>query len=109
MPVGERAKPVRQSDNLFPEGSFYERPAEQVPLRGERAEVRKPTDNLKSEGKLELYLLVLLKRKVMMIVECVACKNVQFVRFEYLSYQHLIIQTINIPINSLDGLNAGKL
>lgn len=47
---GERAVPVRQSDNLFPEGQFYERPQQAAPLKGDRAEVRKPQDNLKPEG-----------------------------------------------------------
>lgn len=49
---GERAVPVRQSDNLFPEGQFYERPQQAAPLKGDRAEVRKPQDNLKPEGLL---------------------------------------------------------
>lgn len=47
---GERAKPVRQVDNLFPEGQFYERPQQAAPLKGDRADIRKPHDNLKPEG-----------------------------------------------------------
>lgn len=47
---GEKAKPIRQSDNLHPEGEFYQRPDQGAPLRGDRADVKKPIDNLRPEG-----------------------------------------------------------
>ena len=50
VPVGERSKPIRQSDNLYPEGEFMDRPTQQAPMRGDRADVKRPQDNLKSEG-----------------------------------------------------------
>ncbi len=49
---GERAKPIRQTDNLHPEGQFYDRPQQAAPLKGDRADIRKPSDNLKPEGKI---------------------------------------------------------
>jgi len=47
---GERAKPIRQGDNLRPEGEFYERPRQGAPLKGDRADIKKPVDNLRPEG-----------------------------------------------------------
>lgn len=47
---GEKAKPVRQTDNLHPEGQFYDRPQQAAPMKGDRADIRKPQDNLKPEG-----------------------------------------------------------
>ena len=38
-------------DNLKMEGQFYQRPKESAPLKGERAPVKKPEDNLHPEGK----------------------------------------------------------
>jgi hypothetical protein len=51
---GERAKPIRQEDNLHPEGAFYGRPQQGAPLKGDRAEVKRPVDNLKTEGNYNL-------------------------------------------------------
>ncbi len=48
--MGERAKPIRQSDNLHSEGQFYDRPQQAAPLKGDRADVVRPTDNLRPEG-----------------------------------------------------------
>lgn len=50
MMSGERAKPIRQVDNLHVEGDFYDRPQGAAPLKGDRAEVKIPKDNLKPEG-----------------------------------------------------------
>ena len=47
---GERPKPIRHEDNLRPEGEFTKRPTQDSPLKGERADVKRPTDNLKMEG-----------------------------------------------------------
>ena len=46
---GDRAPVRKPEDNLRPEGEFYKRDAVPVP-RGERADVKKPTDNLYPSG-----------------------------------------------------------
>ena len=49
---GERRSPIKQSDNLRPEGKFYSPQKEDAPLRGERAPVKKPVDQFPvPEGK----------------------------------------------------------
>lgn len=48
--IGERSRPIRQEDNLHPEGDFYDRPQHAAPLKGDRADIKKPIDNLKPEG-----------------------------------------------------------
>jgi len=50
-PLAERRKPIKHSDNLKPEGDFYRGPKAGAPLKGDRAEVKKPKDNLQlAEG-----------------------------------------------------------
>jgi hypothetical protein len=46
----ERSKPIRHVDNLRPEGEFTRYPTKGAPLKGDRAEVKRPVDNLKMEG-----------------------------------------------------------
>ena len=46
---GERAPVKKPVDNLKPEGQFYQPGKSPVP-RGERADVKKPEDNLRVEG-----------------------------------------------------------
>ncbi|XP_020289920.1 titin isoform X3 [Pseudomyrmex gracilis] len=46
----ERRTPIKHTDNLYPEGEFIGKPKEDVPLKGDRADVRKPKDNLRPEG-----------------------------------------------------------
>ncbi|KAG5317371.1 TXND2 protein, partial [Pseudoatta argentina] len=54
-PVGpaERRSPIKHPDNLKPEGDFVQRPKETVPIKGDRAIIKKPKDNLKPEGEFE--------------------------------------------------------
>ena len=47
----ERTKAITQSDNLYPEGEFYDRKVEAAPLKGEKYPASKPVDNLKPEGR----------------------------------------------------------
>jgi len=72
---GERRAPIKQSDNLFPEGlqcswivrkkwwswrnlwtenlflgKFYDKPKQEAPKKGDRADIKRPEDNLRPEG-----------------------------------------------------------
>ena len=47
---GERRQPIIAPNNLKPEGEFYQRPEQGAPLKGDRADVKKPIDNLRPEG-----------------------------------------------------------
>ncbi|KZC04400.1 hypothetical protein WN55_02762 [Dufourea novaeangliae] len=51
-PVGpaERRSPIKHPDNLYPEGDFVGRPRQEIPTKGERADVKRPKDNLHPEG-----------------------------------------------------------
>ncbi|KAK6630596.1 hypothetical protein RUM43_014581 [Polyplax serrata] len=49
---GDRPRPVRPEDNLFPEGEFEKRPKDEF-VPAERPKQKKPKDNLKPEGEFE--------------------------------------------------------
>jgi len=51
-PKGERRQPIRHKDNLYPEGQHYSPEKAPAPGPGDRANIKKPVDNLKTpEGK----------------------------------------------------------
>lgn len=58
---GERRQPAKKPDNLHPEGEFYQRPDQGAPLRGDRADIKKPVDNLRPEGKLKILILTIIR------------------------------------------------
>ena len=43
---GERRAPIRQKDNLQPEGKFYSPTKEAAPTHGERAPIKRPEDQI---------------------------------------------------------------
>ncbi|EZA48960.1 hypothetical protein X777_12406 [Ooceraea biroi] len=50
----EKRTPVKHSDNLKPEGKFTGKPKDDfTPVKGERADVKRPEDNLRPEGPFE--------------------------------------------------------
>ncbi|KYN06803.1 hypothetical protein ALC62_02186 [Cyphomyrmex costatus] len=52
----EKRTPVKHPDNLKPEGEFIGRPKDDYrPVRGERMDIVKRTDNLRMEGDIETY------------------------------------------------------
>ena len=53
---GDRAPMKKPEDNLYPEGEFYKPVKSPVP-KGERADVKRPEDNLHPEGILRRTLL----------------------------------------------------
>lgn len=62
IPVGERSKPIRQHDNLYPEGEFVGRPEQSAPLRGDRMPTKRPEDNLRPEGNSLINIFISEKR-----------------------------------------------
>jgi hypothetical protein len=53
MKVSQRPVPIIPHDNLHPEGEFERTPKLKTPTKGDRAEIKKPIDNLKLEGKFD--------------------------------------------------------